>query len=289
MAARVTTYAAQKGGVGKSTILIQSCFIARLKLNARVLLIDVDPQCNSSGVMLDEGQLEQNHSTVASMLYSDDISITPLKGKYGIDVIPGDDGINAFPQDLTDGAFSELLSRIDSIGQDSANHVIQEVVDNQLIAFARNVDSLRDQYDYIFIDVPPSFLGLPLISSLCAATDVVGLLEPTKFSSDVVSGFIDKVSSIKENYNPEMIFHGFIVNKFRGTSKRHKERVLEWQKELGDNLIADPIKVNSWIEDRTEDGEPVFQGIKNSHQRSGCVSLLNAIIEVFPEFEESKS
>lgn len=289
MAARVTTYAAQKGGVGKSTIIIQSCFLARLKFNAKVLLIDVDPQCNSSDLLLEEeDQVIEPDSAVASMLYAKNANIKPIKGKYGIDVIPGDDGINAFPKDLTDGAFTDLLSRIESIGQESTNDVIQEVVDTQLIAFAKNVHNLKDQYDYIFIDVPPSFLGLPLISSLCAATDVVGLLEPTKFSSDVVSGFIDKVTSIKDNYNPTMVFHGFIINKFRATSTRHKERVLAWQEELGDLLLAEAIKVNSWIEDTTEDGVPVFEGRLNNHRKMGSIALLNAIKTVFPEFKDKK-
>jgi chromosome partitioning protein len=288
MAARVTTFAAQKGGVGKTTILIQSCFLARIKFKAKVLLIDVDPQCNSSDLLLEDGNLVTSQSTVASMLYSKNAVITPTKGKFGIDVIPGDDGINAFPQDLTDGAFKELLSKIDILAIDSANHVIQEVVDNQLIAFAENVNSLRDQYDYIFIDVPPSFLGLPLISAMCATTDVIGLLEPTKFSSDVVGDFIQKVTSIKESYNPTMNFHGFIINKFRGTSKRHKERVELWQNELGDELIANPIKIASWIEDRTEDGEPIFEGFTNTHQKSSSTNLVAAITTIFPEFGEVK-
>ncbi len=286
MAARGTTFAAQKGGVGKSTLVIQSCFMAKLKADARVLLIDVDPQCNSAGVFLDEEQLESEHHVVSSQLYADSPSLVPIKGRYGIDVIPGDDGINAFPKDLTNGAFLELLSRIDIKQEDEANVIIQEVADNQLIAFAENVQQLSEQYDYIFIDVPPSFLGLPLISSLCAATDVVGLLEPTKFSSDVVGDFIDKVTSIKESYNPSMKFHGFIVNKFRGTSRRHKERVDLWGKELGEMLLAEPIKVASWIEDRTEDGEPVFTDVKNQHNRTGSDSLTNAICRVFPEFAE---
>ena len=121
MAARVTTFAAQKGGVGKSTLVIQSCFMAKLKADARVLLIDVDPQCNSAGVFLDEEQLESEHHVVSSQLYADSPSLVPIKGRYGIDVIPGDDGINAFPKDLTNGAFLELLSRIDIKQEDEAN------------------------------------------------------------------------------------------------------------------------------------------------------------------------
>jgi chromosome partitioning protein len=286
MAARVTTFAAQKGGVGKSTLIIQSCFMAKVIAGARVLLIDVDPQCNSAGVFVDEEQLAADNFTVSSQLYGECGDISPIKGRYGVDVIPGDDGINAFPKDLTNGAFLELLSRIDIKKEDEANRIIQEVADNQLIAFAENVKRLRDTYDYIFIDVPPSFLGLPLISSLCAASDVVGLLEPTKFSSDVVGDFIDKVTSIRETYNPSMTFHGFIVNKFRGTSSRHKDRVDQWSSQLGHLLLSDPIKVASWIEDRTEDGEPVFTEINSRHRKAGSEMMTNAIRTVFPEFVE---
>ncbi len=289
MAARVTTIAAQKGGVGKTTVTVQSCLAAKLKSNARVLLIDVDPQCNSSNGLVEQEQRENSPYTVASMLYSDGVSVTPITGKYGIDVIPGDDGINAFPQELSDRAFSDLLKKLSTTPDLSANDVINEVVANQLFAFAKNVSILQNEYDYIFIDVPPSFLGLPLVSSLCAATDVIGLLEPTKYSSDVIGGFIEKVTSIKNDYNPSMSFHGFIINKFRASSTRHKQRVELWQEELGELLISSPIKINSWIEDRTEDSEPVFRDIKNSHQRMGSTMLLSAIEEVFPELGGVKS
>jgi cellulose biosynthesis protein BcsQ len=181
------------------------------------------------------------------------------------------------------------LSEIDVLAIDSANRVIQEVVDNQLISFAKNINNLRENYDYIFIDVPPSFLGLPLISALCAATDVVGLLEPTKFSSDVVIDFIDKVTSIKQDYNPLLDFHGFIINKYRLTSKRHKERVKLWEEELDDGLIiSEPIKMASWIEDKTEDGEPIFKGSTHSHQKSAAMNMINAITSVFPELKGDK-
>lgn len=289
MAARVITNAAQKGGVGKSTFTIQGALFAKLKLNARVLLIDVDPQCNSSGVFVTHDQISDNPQSVASLLYTENIDVTPIIGKHGVDVIPGDDGINAFPQDYTDGAFAELISKLAKADDNSANEVIREVVDHQLVAFAQNIARLQEQYDYIFIDVPPSFLGLPLISSLCAATDVVGLVEPTKFSSDVVGSFIDKVEQVRSQFNHDMTFHGFIINKFRPTTVRHKERVAVWQKEYPDFFMGTPVKVNAWIETCTEDGQPVWRGANNSSRRDGAKTLLLALGKVLPNILKKRA
>ena len=288
MTARVSSYVAQKGGVGKSMTTVQSCLLTALKLKKRTLLIDIDPQKNSSGVFVSSEDIENNPDCYASLLYMQNYEVKPIKGKYGIDVIPGDDGINAFPQDLTDDAFANLLNRLAKNEKATANDVIKEVVDLQLVAFASNVQKLREHYDYIFIDTPPSFLGLPLISALCACTDVVGLLEPNKFSSDVIEGFIDKVNTIHEEFNPEMIFHGFIINKFRGSSQRHKKRAAEWIAEYPDFFVADPIRINSWLEDCTEDGEPCWKLANNSNRRAGAKSLLNAIATIIPEIRSTQ-
>lgn len=286
--ARVISASAQKGGVGKTTLSVQAALVTAIHLNKRTLLIDVDPQCNSSGVIITPEQKEASPQSVASRLYMKDATVTPIKGKYGIDVIPGDDGINAFPQELSNGAFASIIQRLAGENSPSANDIIKEVVDVQLISFAENVERLRQDYDYIFIDTPPSFLGLPLISALCASTDVIGLVEPNNFSSQVIEGFIEKVSQIHEQYNPELKFHGFIINKLRATSARHNERAEQWMKEFPDFFLGKPIKTNSWLEETTEDGEPCWKNANNSHRRSGAKNLLDALSDVIPEIRGTK-
>lgn len=287
MTARVNALAAQKGGVGKTMTTVQACLASKIRANKRTLLIDLDPQRNSSGVFLTPEQMEDNSRCCASLLYTDGCDIEPFTGKYGIDVIPGDDGINSFPQDLTDGAFAKLIQQLSQKKGSSANDVIKEVVDHQLIAFANNVEKFRARYDHIFLDTPPSFLGLPLLSALCASTDVIGLLEPSRFSSDVISGFIDKVTTVHEEYNPELTFHGFIINKFRANSQRHKDRVEEWTTEFPDFFLSDPIRVSSWLEDCTEDGEPCWVGANNSTRRTSSKLVLSALATIIP-LENSK-
>ncbi|GHG06965.1 chromosome partitioning protein ParA [Thalassotalea marina] len=281
-------YAAQKGGVGKTLFSVQGCLIAAVHKRAKVLLIDVDPQKNSSSTFCDPEMLAVNTDCYSSLLFTEEPELTPLKGMHGIDVIPGDDGINSFPQDLTNDAFAELIERVagSKIGDINANDIIADVVDRQLVSFAKNIKQLKKQYDYIFIDTPPSFLGLPLISGLCAATDVVCLVEPNKYSGDVIENFISKVNEIHEKYNDELKFHGFMINRFRGNSNRQKERVQLWMKEYGEHFIGEPIKINSWLEDSTEDGEPVWVNANNANRKAGAYSLLSNFFIVFPELKE---
>ncbi|MBQ4839812.1 ParA family protein [Pseudoalteromonas luteoviolacea] len=282
--ARVIAPSAQKGGVGKTTMSVQGALATAVKLSARTLLIDVDPQGNSSGSFLTPEDRAAHPEVSASALYVDNSNLKPIPGKYGVDVIPGDDGINAFPQELSGTTIQEIIG---SLSDDaSANDIISGVVDEQLIAFVKNVQQFKAQYDYIWIDTPPSFLGLPLISALCAATDVVSVLEPTKFSSDVIDSFIDKVSTVKEQYNPSLTFHGFVINKLRATSERHKNTADQWLAEYPEFFLGTSIKVNSWIEATTEDGEPVWKKASNEHRKKGARNLLSALGEFIPELQE---
>ncbi|MFT5162448.1 MAG: chromosome partitioning protein [Alteromonadaceae bacterium] len=288
MVARVICFAAQKGGVGKTMSTVQAALLTAVRIKKRTLLIDIDPQRNSSGVFLTPEQIQDSSTCCASLLYTKDYVITPTPGKYNIHVIPGDDGINAFPQqDLTDDAFATLIDSLKNNTNFCANDVIKEVVDQQLIAFATNVQKLREDYDFIFIDTPPSFLGLPLLSGLFASTDVVGLLEPNKFSSDVISGFIEKVATVHDQYNPEMTFHGFIINKLRLNSSRHKSRVENWMSTFPDFFLSEPVRINSWLEDCTEDGEPCWIGANNQHRRTGANLIINALSSVIPELRKA--
>lgn len=284
--ARIVCVAAQKGGVGKTTVGIQGSLVTSLYLGRRTLLIDVDPQCNSSNALIEQAQKTDNPDCIASNLYRQGTNVIPIKGKHGVDVIPGDDGINSFPQDLNEEAFANIVARLSGDLTVSVNEIIQEVVDVQLISFAENIQKFAPNYDYIFIDVPPSFLGLPLISALVASTDIVGLVEPNKFSEEVIESFIQKVDLIHDKYNPELTFHGFIINKLRATSARHKERAKQWMEQFPDFFLGNPIKMNSWIEESAEDGEPVWRNTTNNHRKTGAKNLIVAMSDFLPELKD---
>lgn len=287
--AKVYVMAAQKGGVGKSSLIIQSSLICSTYLKKKTLLIDLDPQNNSSLRFASKNKIENHKGATAESLYENVVSYNPIKGEYGIDVIPGSDQINTFPIDMQDNLLQLIIDEFKnekkSLDDLTANQIIQKTVEKQVLSFVKNINHLRKEYDYIFIDVPPSFLGLPLISALSVATDVIGVLNPDIFSAEVLPSFIQKVMEIKKDYNNSLRLRGFMINNVRGNSPVHMNRVKEWTEELGEQLIGAPIRVSTWVEECSAEGKPVWMKYPSSHKQS-AITLLNTIACAFPEVEE---
>ena len=288
--ASVYVVAAQKGGVGKTSIVIQGSLICSTYLEKKTLLIDLDPQNNSSLRFVDKHKIKNHKGLTAEKLYEDNTSFEPIKGDYDIDVVPGSDKINTFPIDMQDNLLQIIIDEFktekEAFNELTANQIIKKTVEKQVLSFVKNVNELRGMYDYIFIDVPPSFLGLPLISALSVATDVVGVLNPDIFSAEVLPSFIKKVSEIKKDYNNSLRLRGFMINNVRGNSPTHKVRVEEWTKELGNQLIGEPIRVSTWIEECSAEGKPIWMKYPSSHKQS-AINVLKTIICALPEAQET--
>ena len=197
---KIIAFANQKGGVGKTTSAVNIAASLGV-LGKRALLVDLDPQGNStSGVGIMKKNLKH---TVRDLLLSDE----------------ADGSCSAAADGAARGAVIETkfrnLSVIPStIALAGAEFDLFSLDDGEY-ALKKSLDAIRDDYDYIIIDCPPS-LGLLTINALTAADGVVVPLLCEYYSLEGLSQLTQTIRQIKKLYNPALELVGVLINMYDG-------------------------------------------------------------------------
>ena len=186
---RIIVIANQKGGVGKTTTAINlSAYIAIKK--KRVLLIDMDPQGNASG------GFDIDPSSVTKTVYDvmlgeasiEDAIISNVRPKLSI--VPSDVNLAAAEIQLSDVA--------------DKNHILK-----------KELGKIRDKYDYIIMDCPPS-LNIVTINAMCAADSVIVPLQCEYYALEGLAQLMQTVSLIQERENDRLKIEGIVFTMYDG-------------------------------------------------------------------------
>lgn len=223
----------QKGGVGKTTTNINLAACLSL-MDKKVLILDIDPQGNTtSGMGISKKGLR---NTMYEILVDD--KLDPRKAIIhtnikNLDIIPASVQLA--------GAEIELVQ-----------------LEGREKRLKKALNKIKDDYDYIFIDCPPS-LGLLTINSLTAVDSVLIPIQCEFYALEGVSQLMSTIELVKKNLNPDLEIQGVILSMFDGRTNLSIQVVEEVKKYFREKVYSTVIPRNVRLAEAPSFGMPITE------------------------------
>lgn len=250
---KMIAVANQKGGVGKTTTSINlSACLAHL--GHRVLVVDIDPQGNSSsGLGVSKFELEHSiYDCMINRLPADDAMV---HSKYdGLDILPSN-------IDLA-GAEVELVSFL------AREQVLK-----------RALDEVRDRYDYILIDCPPS-LGLLTINALTASDSVIVPIQCEFFALEGLSQLINTVQLVQRSLNAKLEIEGVLLTMYDGRTTLSKQVAAEVQRTFKTKVYRTVIPRSIRLGESPSYGQSIVEYAPGSSPAQAYLSLARELATI---------
>ncbi|WP_455139096.1 ParA family protein [Thermophilibacter sp.] len=241
----------QKGGVGKSTTVINlsACLGENKK---KVLVIDFDPQGNStSGYGIEKEELEHDVYDVILHDYPIEESIQETCSS------------NVFIVPATIQLATAEIELVTTMARES---VLKDAI-----------DKVKDDFDYVFIDCPPS-LGLLTINALTAANSLLIPIQCEYYALEGVAKLLESMQMVKRRMNPDLEIFGVVMTMFDSRTTLSKQVVDEVQGYFGKKMFKTVIPRNVKVSEAPSHGLPVIQYARLSKGALAYAKLAKEVV-----------
>lgn len=248
---RTIAIANQKGGVGKTTTSINLA-ASLAELGKKVLVIDTDPQGNTtSGLGVDKNELE---NTIYELILGEcSIHECILKN-----VIPN---VSVLPSNVNFAA-----AEIELIGVDNKEYILK-----------KEIDWIKEQYDFILIDCPPS-LNLLTVNAMTTADTVLVPIQCEYYALEGLSQLIHTVNLVKERLNPDLAMEGVVFTMYDSRTNLSSQVVENVKQHFKQTVFDTVIPRNIRLAEAPSYGMPISSYDSKSAGAEAYRSLAKEVI-----------
>ena len=248
---KIIAIANQKGGVGKTTTCVNLA-ASMAATRRKVLVIDLDPQGNATMVSgVDKYEVERTaYELLVDELPAKDVIITETSGGYHL--IAANSDVTAAEIRLLEFFAREIRLR-------------------------NSLNAIRDQYDYIFIDCPPS-LNLLTVNAMSAADSILVPMQCEYFALEGLTALVDTVSKLVAVVNPELKIEGILRTMYDHRNRLSNDVSDQLKQHFGDKVYRTVIPRNVRLAEAPSFGSPAMYYDKTSLGAKAYLALAGEIL-----------